>query len=290
MKSNARPSRGSVLVEFAFVSLVFYLLLGATIDLGRMVFTAQVAQDAARLAARELSLLPFPATYTFEQAMADPLALQRVYNDDYLVVDLDQYATEDDLNAFFDGLPLVNQALRPLMISDTRDIAGTTRHFLRYPGALITDPGSPTGFSVAIPEVVSRNADGIETIRWVPIIEEVRSDPANPANGPFSMAAPVQPRGVVAVRINVPFQAAALSGYQNNGAALGDPNVANPILADDAAVVELGTPQPVLPDDGAAGPYAGPYGLGRQLALNEELRPFRKLVTSQAFFRREIFQ
>ena len=35
--------------------------------------------------------------------------------------------------------------------------------------------------------------------------------------------------------------------------------------------------------------YSGPYGLGRQYALGHEVRPFRRLLSGQAMFRREVF-
>ncbi|MCA9421539.1 MAG: pilus assembly protein, partial [Nitrospira sp.] len=57
--------RGGILIEFAFLSLVFYVLVALVVDIGRMVFAAQVLQDAARVAARELSLVPLPAAMTF---------------------------------------------------------------------------------------------------------------------------------------------------------------------------------------------------------------------------------
>jgi hypothetical protein len=44
-------------------------------------------------------------------------------------------------------------------------------------------------------------------------------------------------------------------------------------------------------DDGAIGPYAGQFGLGRQLALaGRTLRPFRKLISAQAIYRREVVE
>jgi hypothetical protein len=46
-----------------------------------------------------------------------------------------------------------------------------------------------------------------------------------------------------------------------------------------------------LLDDGGVGPYAGAYGLGRQLALGgRTVRPFRKLISAQAIYRREVVE
>ena len=68
--------------------------------------------------------------------------------------------------------------------------------------------------------------------------------------------------------------------------------VAAPAAADDKYIVvenegeAPGTPVGVS----AFNTHAGPYGLGVTLALGRELRPFRRLITSQALFRREVFQ
>ncbi len=44
-------------------------------------------------------------------------------------------------------------------------------------------------------------------------------------------------------------------------------------------------------DPGAGfGPYAGPSGLGQQAALGKVVRPFRKVLSAQAIFRRVIFE
>ena len=47
--------RGGVMVEFALVSLALYLLLAALIGIGRWLAITQAAQDAARIAAREIA-------------------------------------------------------------------------------------------------------------------------------------------------------------------------------------------------------------------------------------------
>ena len=95
------------------------------------------------------------------------------------------------------------------------------------------------------------------------------------------------------MRINYPYQAATLSGYQSVPSDVDPipPNMANFITADDGAVQQLNDPPGGPLDDGAIGPYAGPYGLGRQLALaGRTLRPFRKLISAQAIYRREVVE
>lgn len=100
----------------------------------------------------------------------------------------------------------------------------------------------------------------------------------------FSIASPQ--RGLVAVRINYPYQAAALSAYRSG---------AHPIEAHDGGVRVQ--PRAGGFDPGSApvdsgqtvGTFAGPFGLGRQFALGKTVRPYRKLLTAQAIYRREVF-
>lgn len=280
--------RGGVLIEFAFLSLVFYVLVALVVDIGRMIVSAQVLQDAARVAARELSLVPLPAAMTFEEALEDPTVMAQVFNPDFLVIDQDAFSSDEEFQDFLGQLPAVNQMLRPLMIFE--QIGG--RRLLRFPGALLNDPLASTGLSVAIPRVVARGSDGVETIQWVPVLEEI-------TNGSFSLAVadpenPPPQRGLVAVRINYPFQAATLSGFQQSSEGLFEPNLTNRIQADDTSVEAIneppsGTPFEVgeLPE---VGTYGGIYGLGGQLAFaGETLRPYRKLLSAQAISRREVF-
>jgi hypothetical protein len=304
-----RSARGSALVEFAAVSLVLYLLLAATIEFGRLMFSAQGIQDVARLAARELSLAPLPADITFEAALTyvDPVSgiapvRDRIFDPACLVVDLGAFGTgpESDaaIDAFFASMPLVNKALRAFMFIDRG--AGST--LLRYPGALLgsNDPaatcaGRAAPYTVGIPRV-TRGAAGEEAIDWIPILEEIRTDPADPTTGPFAFGPGHE--GVVAVRINYPYQAAMISAFKPSAAGPFESNLSTPIAADDS----IGAPPP--PSGGLRdeldpadpefyGPYAGRYGLGRlatPLGNGAGVRPFRRLLAAQAIYRREVFQ
>lgn len=281
-----RGQQGGVLIEFALISLVFYVLVALVVDIGRMIFTAQVLQDAARVTARELALIPLPPNATF----ADALAEGTVFNPSELVIDLDSFETDADFQDHLDGLPILNKMLRPLMIFEQVEVKGTTRNLLRYPGALLDadDVTDPDRLTVAIPRV--SRVSGVEEIFWVDVVEEI-------TNGSFSVAAGLPQGGMVAVRINYPFQAAILSGFQEAPGGPFEPNLDEEfrIQANDGAVVQLNAPSTgtVLGGDEldaeAVGTYAGPYGLGRQLAFKQTLRPFRKLLSAQAIFRREVF-
>jgi hypothetical protein len=320
--SRGRRQRGAALVEFALIALALYLLLAGGIEIGRAVFSAQLLQDVARAAARELALTRLPASTTFDDALEDCDVRRKIFDPAFLVIDLDRVG---DLDAHFAEMPLVNQMLRPLMIVDIVTIDGQRRRLLRYPGALLrnreTDPCGfsrvqmqTTEFTVGIPMVVGRDRKGHETITWVPVIEEVRPDPDDKRSGPFSVNGPgiVQDgsgnglRGVVALRINYPYQAAMLSAYRPRPRRIYEPNLRRPVLADDGAVTQLEAPpgdfvtrsaseQVSRPgtefvEGGEVGPYAGPYGLGRLEALGESVRPFRRVISAQAIFRREVFE
>jgi len=322
--------RGAALVEFALVSLVLYLLLAGTIEFGRLMFDANALQDVARVAARELAVAPVRANATFDYALScDPIAdpanclvdlKSRIFDPACLVVDLSDPAVAADPDGYFAAMPVVNRALRTLMITEPQ-----RPNLLRYAGALLSDSSgaacsaavgpnrdqfaAPTGLTVGIPLVEARDASGVESITWVPVVEEIRAagDAACPARGPFSLiyvatedecgaldADPLPDRGLAAVRINYPYQAATLSGFQPSVPTDVDPlppNIANVITAEDGAVQQNNQAPGDPIDDGAIGPYAGAFGLGRQLALaGRTVRPFRKLISVQAIYRREVVE
>src|SRR5262249_56367219 len=105
---------------------------------------------------------------------------------------------------------------------------------------------------------------------------------------------PLADRGLAAVRLNYPYQAAMLSGFQPTPPSDVDPlppNMGNAILADDGGVQQNNSAPGGFIDDGSIGTYAGPFGLGRQLALaGRTVRPFRRLISTQAIYRREVFE
>ena len=308
-RASARPlgnanRRGQSLIEFSLVAFVVYFILAAILTFGHMLFVAQGTQQAADLAAREISRSSLPAdSHTLEQVLRgnannDPVLVdvrQRVYDPHYLVLDLDGLHGRASLQDLIADLPLVNQQLVPLMIADQVD--GT--RVLRYPGAVFTDtdaadnPADPpsSGFLVAIPLVVGRDADGIETIDWIPVVEEIEpTDVSSPRHNPFRLSSEM--RGIVALRINYPFQSASMSGFRSRpvgDTAMGNPNVAN----DDGITVQnnngFSPSGNSTQSENAFGPYAGSFGLGRQAAFGNNVRPFRRLISAQAIYRREVF-
>src|SRR5580692_12944466 len=236
--------RGQAVLEFALIFLVIYLLVVAIVEFGRLFTGTQTLQTAVDVAARELSRVALPSTATFADALANQQVIDGVYDPNYLAINLSAMQSGQSIFDFFAAqgitLPSVNQALLPMMISDT--VGGIP--LLRYPGAVITSTSTTpkpgySGFTVAVPLVVSPSGVGPETIEWHAVLEEITD---SNGNGAFSVASTPpsgMPGGVVAVRLNYPFQAATMAGYQApardaNGETL--PNAGNPMLADDGAV------------------------------------------------------
>lgn len=300
---------GSVLVEFAFIALAFYLLFAGTLELGRCITVSQAIQNAARVGARELALFPRRPTAQFDEPFdpsnphyndPDCQAIRaRIYDPRLLAIDL---AGGEPNTATW---PVINRMLLPVMV---RSRAGGS-NFLHYPGAILQLPGG--GHTVGVPRVISRASEGTETIEWLPVLEEVRANPGDPNSGPFSLASTGPERGLVALRIHCPYQATSLVAFKvQTGPTSGGP--ANQVIeAHDEGVTAVngapmsGTLVPISPNfsgdpddpDGVAdGSYnSGSYGLGNLYAMSPDgemtqaVRPFRRLITSQSIFRREVF-
>jgi hypothetical protein len=299
-------------LEFALVALVMYLLFAATIEFGRLLHGAQTAQAAVDQAAREISRIPLPPISDFTTELVNPNSpLQAVYSEDFLAIPFD-LPPGQTMWQYLDGLnmPPVNRALVPLMV--VNQVGGAT--VLRYPGALVTSSTAASGMTVMIPVVTSPPGSNPETIEWHRVVEEVSATDGN-GNTPFNVAwqdpsGNNLPGGLVALRLNYPFQAATLAGYQpppldGNGETL--PNAGNPMLADDGGVSAVNSipngGSPIAPDlpppdsqnGGAyAGPYGGAYGLGEMGLVApgqgpQTVRPFRRVISAQAVYRREVF-
>ena len=298
--------RGAVLVEFALVSLILYILLATLIEFGRAGYLVQEIQQVSRIAARELALEPLPASLTFEQALSTDSVIERIYDPTLLVIDVnaqvadidgDGVLTAVDVDAFFGGLPVVNRALRGLMQREQVEVPGSgSLDLIRYPGALLRDPSPPPGRSglrVGIPEIVGRSDTGTETIVWRRVVEEVRvspsEPPSDPSQSPFSALSPEA--GLVALRIHYPYQAAALASFRDGVDGPFSPNLQNPNLADDGGVTVLPGSLPegeLITGVDPEGPYGGTFGLGRLFLFGEQVRPYRRLLTAQCLFRREL--
>ena len=218
-----------------------------------------------------------------------------------------------DLQAYAATLPLLNRLLVSVMVVDrlpgSFDSPG--ERVLRYPGALVTNPNGD--FTVLVP-LVAYNYQGVidgyqcsgETIvEWVAPVEEIVADhdedSSTPSVGPFSLdLSPTLPSfspGTVAIRINYPTQATTLINRTDL------PPAKNPqgqrgqvlVMADDSLLPDgdTGCYQLTIPNSPTANvstPQGGRYGLGSLPVLKGQVRPYRKVMTFQAIYRREVFR
>ncbi|MEZ5978324.1 MAG: hypothetical protein R3F34_08905 [Planctomycetota bacterium] len=200
--------------------------------------------------------------------------------------------------------PIVNRALRPLMIYDQVAFGGSSYNLYRYPGTLVRNENSSGGpgnetFLVVIPEVSHANG-GEEIVRWLPVVQEIRGTTAivPPSQSPFSTTSPEG--GVVAVRINVPFQSSASAAHRidpSDTEALLETGLGDVIYAQTTVTATnlgdvAGTGYEIVQGSGssqASGAYAGSYGLGSFQMLGGEVRPFRRILAGQSIYRREVF-
>jgi hypothetical protein len=283
MNTQRSPERrrsirsGSVLVEFAFIALAFYLLFAGTIELGRMITTSQAVQNAARVGAREMALVALPPTATFREALADPQVRARIYDPALLAI---QTNSLPDTSQW----PIVNRMLTPLMIMDR---VGNL-DFYHYPGTVIRDTSG--NYTVRVAKVLSDS--GGERIEWVDVVEEVRPDPSE-GSGPFSLASTGPERGLVALRINCPYQATTMTSYRMvNGVTSATSIQADDLHVDqsnDVAGTFIGAPVDYTPEH-PGGAYAGMLGLGQFRVMGQDVRPFRSLISAQSIFRREVYR
>jgi hypothetical protein len=298
------PTRGGqALIEFAIIAFVLTFLLGAIITLGFMLLSANVLQQAADVAAQELARTPASPIARFDETLSDPELGGRLYRENLLIVPPGTNPAE---------LPLVNRLLYPLYIYDP------DRNVNRYPGTVVD---GPSGLTVIIAITGDRDPEtGAETIKeWRKVVEEVLPpDPPDATEGPYSLASPTPgelDRGFVALRINAPFQSGALVSYIQKNAdgeivppeqALSSDTVTNlPVTADDSAVsgssearfpngqtlAEAGYSLSPLPADPRFGGHAhrGEYGLGELQAFSTTVRPYRRVLSAQGVYRREVF-
>ena len=309
-----RARRGQSLVEFSLVALVVYILFAGIIEFGRLYFGAQTIQSAADFAARELSRAPLPATATLAEALTwqdatgnSPVQSQ-IYTEDYLAIDLTNWMNSssglslvDYVDSLSPPVPPVNKLLLPLMFVDSATVQSldVSKPLLRYPGALITSSTAPSGFTVKVPLVVTRSATGSETIVWHSVVEGIPFGTQQDVFSVTSGTSGAPAGGLAAVRINYPFQAATMVSYPQNLANPLEPNVLNPNQANDAAV-QASDPNNVLDGQSLVAPnlpvgssysgtYGGAYGLGTYGAVGQVVRPFRKVISCQAIYRREVF-
>lgn len=284
---GAGERRGQVLLEFAVVSFLLTFLLAAMVTFGFLFFGANVVQQAADVGAMELSRHPFRADGTFDDALVD----SGLFDESQLVVPV---GTDQN------SLALINRQLFPLYIYDP-DIDS-----LRYPGALAEKDGAPT---VLIPVLAApTSATDPQTIgEWRRVVEEVT--PSSEVNGPYAVSSTTTGgllAGTVVLRINYPFQSGAMIAYRQSDSAgnaipiteaVGQDEISNVfVAASDTTVSNASLPDgytlaPPAPNPQfGAGVHRGQYGMGELQAFGTLVRPYRKVISAQGIYRREVFE
>ena len=310
-----RMRRGQALVEFAIIAFVFTFLLAAMLAMGFLFFSANVLQQAADVGAMELARHPESPTADFKTGLDN----SGLYSEAALVVPVGTNPAD---------LPLINQLLFSVYIynPDLNQPDGG----LRYPGTVVTNGDGDT--TVVIPIIGPGNRDtttgsnpigtnGADTIiEWRRVVEEVI--PTGEMAGPYSVTASTgelgglgQP-GMVALRINYPYQSSALVAYVHTDAdgnviappeTIGRDDLLNvPITANDDDITGFDTA--TFPDGDAlmaaghtlvnptanpiigASAHRGTYGFGEAQAFLTTVRPHRKVISAQGIYRREVFE
>ena len=298
---RGRQRSGQALIEFAFLLPLLVILIGATLSFGLFFFQANTLQQGVDVAAQEISRMPFAPTAELglgdlsaanTAVMYDSNFQSQIYDEQFLVIHDSEWAAgttaNGDYRAYVDTLPLLNRLLATVMVRDATFGAGVTR----FPGAIVAN--SITGEETVLVPIIGYNADGTETlVEWVAPVEEIRP---GGGQGPFSLtatnsAASFVP-GMVALRINYPAQSTTLVNRTGDrGQVI--------IRADDSSLGGDGDTGSnySLVVGAESGPAdttinSGRYGLGRQAALFEAngIRPYRKVMSVQAIYRREVFQ
>ena len=309
--SIVKTRSGQALIEFAFLLPLLIIIIGATLSFGLFFFQANSLQQAVDVTAQEISRMPFSPTAELglgdlnaaaDSVMFDDEFRRQIYNESNLIIpdsawdDTTEY--EGDFYKYVDTLPLLNRLLANVMVRDTFQDEKVTR----FPGAIVTNTVT-NETTVLVPLVGYGTSDEDETIgnetiiEWVAPVEEIRP---NGEDGPFSLlatnsAASFVP-GMVALRINYPAQSTTLVNrtgdegeviIRANDKAISNDNNGNfPSGSNYVLVVEDGT--------GPAGTeiHSGRYGLGRQAVLLETngIRPYRRVMSVQAIYRREVFE
>ena len=242
--------------------------------------------------------MPLPADTTFEQALGDPNVKKSIFDAGLLAFEFPTDWPDSKLQAEVDKWPVINRMLSQLMVVEDVSDSGVPHHLFRYPGALLLNNNQAANnhFVVGIPVLDGAN------ITWHAVVEEVT--PTGPGtqstDAPFSMASTNPNRelvGLVALRIYYPFQAATLVAYKG----VSDSGIPNEVVeANDSALnsgstdVVNGQVTDIQPTANSIPSYTGKYGLGALYAAKplddvQGVRPFRRVLTAQSIFRREVF-
>jgi hypothetical protein len=255
-------SRGSVMVEFAIVCVLFYLMLAALLTFGRALMSAQVLQQTADVMARELSRTAVEPEATLDEALEDAGIKQELFDETKLRADITGWLADDQGKTLVEylqqdqGWPIINRLLIPLMIMDRQG----AQTFLTYPGIQL-DAGDGHYYVSVI------RSDG--SIARVRVVE--------PAGTPDPFPLDAARGGLAAVRLNYPYQSGSLSAMVPGAGGMNEF-----VRVPDGEALDLSPTQ--------GGLYGGTDGLGQQVVGPLVVRPFQRLLSGQAVYRREVFR
>lgn len=285
-----RQRQGQALLEMAFLIPLLVIIIGATISFGLFFFQTNVMQQAVDVGAMEIARFPFTpdAQMGLGDLNVDPNDTSLLMNDERFKDEIyDEERLVLDPGFDVNDLPLLNRLLVPLMVLDFID----GEQVRRYPGAVVTNGNGNR--TILIPVMAYDRNTGTESlIQWVAPVEEIQT---GDGDRPYSLSATSASTsfapGMVALRVNFPVQSTTLVNRTGEQGEL-------IIDADDASISDgdTGTNYSlVIPNE--SGPadttiHSGRYGLGRQAALlrTAGVRPFRRVLSTQSIYRREVFQ
>ena len=144
--------RGQALVEFAIVALVIYLLLGGILTFGQLFYEGQTVQQAADVAAREISRTPLSATANlmdvlyssnpadYSTSSGSSTVRTSLFNPQLLQFDMSAgVPAGQSMLDVIQTWPIINQMLYPAMIVQSgQQVYGgnPSDQYLCYPGVV----------------------------------------------------------------------------------------------------------------------------------------------------------
>ena len=320
LAKTAASRRGQALLEFAFLIPVLIILIGGTLSLGLFFFQGNSLQQAVDIAAQEIARMPLDPEQElglgdFERCTQSGLAAnetdfkEQIYDEQFLVIRDSEWAGRP-FQEFVDELPLLNRLLVPVMVRDN--------DMTRYPGTLVTNADgeetvliplveySQAGNSTSVggvPETI--RAGAVTIVQWVAPVEEIQvdhdTDSTTLRRGPFALQRDGEPDatltsftfGMVALRINYPAQSATLLNRTSEGTVVlaGNTTVnANNSFTDCYTIAAPTARISQASGEPGSNAHAGEFGLGELEALTRIVRPFRRVMSFQAIYRREVFR
>ncbi len=273
------------MVEFALLSFVLYLVIAAVFTFGRALFVAQALPQTADVFAHGLARTPLRPGDTLADALANPTVRQTLFNEADLNLDITAASQHDggltlDQYLHAQGVPVIHRLLGPLMIVNAQEDGKT---FLWYPGA-VQDPASGHYFV----QVLEGNGSGPPL--QVPVVVSL-GDATGTSPDPFPLTVTngVAGGGLAGLRLNYAFQSASLTAITYTAPGGGTVNgIPVGVLGVENSFVQA-TGEAVDTANTLGGLYAGLDHLGQRQVGGMVARPFQRLISASAVYRREVF-